>query len=262
MKQFVSMLSIFFLVSTLQSNILEQILHTKELRVCIWPEYYGISYIDPRTQTLIGIDVDLAKVLAQSLDARVEFIPSSFATLIDDVTAHKCHIAMFAIGKTPARIEKLAFSTPHLASDIYAITTKSNPRIRSWDDIDKKGVIVAVAKGTLHVNIMQERLRHASVLIVDSLHAREQEVEAGRADVFMTDYPFGMRMIHEQEWARLLIPPKPFHITPYRWALPQNEPQWHERVDAFVDTINSNGVLLQTAKKYNLEPILYRELTP
>lgn len=33
---------------------LQNILATKEMRVCIWPDYYSISYRDPRSQTLSG----------------------------------------------------------------------------------------------------------------------------------------------------------------------------------------------------------------
>ena len=71
------------------------------------PEYYGISFLDQRTQQFSGIDSDLAKELAKDLKAELEFIPSSFATLINDVTNSSCHIAMFAIGNTEARRAKL-----------------------------------------------------------------------------------------------------------------------------------------------------------
>ena len=260
MRRFL-LFSIFLFTISLPTyaDILASVIMTKKLRVCIWPEYYGISYIEPRTQTLLGIDVDLAKELAQDLHVDITFIESSFSKLIADITQKRCDIAMFAIGRTPERLEYLHITTPHLASDIYAITTKSNKRIQTWEDIDQEGVIVAVAKGTLHVSIMQERLLHAKLLIVDSLHAREQEVEAGRADVFMTDYPFGMRMMAEREWAKLIKPSLPFHITPYGWALDKRESAWQERVEAFIQTIQKDGRLFEAAKKHHLEPIIMRE---
>ena len=127
---------------------LARIQATQTLRVCIWPDYYGISFRNPKTQELAGIDVDNAHNLAKALGVGVTFVDSSFARLIDDVTTDQCDIAMFAVGITPQRQEKLRFTQPHLVSDIYAITTKSNRRIKSWADIDKAGSVVAVAKGT------------------------------------------------------------------------------------------------------------------
>ncbi len=44
-----------------QSSRLDRVLGARELRVCIWPDYYGISYRDPRTQQLSGMDIDLAR---------------------------------------------------------------------------------------------------------------------------------------------------------------------------------------------------------
>lgn len=250
------MVLFFLFFSSLHADTLSSILERKTLHVCIWPEYYGISYIEPRTQELIGLDIDLAKELAKDLGVGIAFKESSFASLITDIKTRKCDIAMFAIGQTPQRLEQLTLTSPHLASDIYAIATKSNHRIQSWDDIDKEGIVVAVAKGTYHVAVMQNYLKHAKLLILDSLHAREQEVESGRADVFMSDYPFGMRMMAQREWAKLIRPSSPFHITPYGWAIEKDEPRLNAKVEAFITTIKQDGRLLNAAKKHHLEPIV------
>ncbi len=84
----------------------------REMRVCVWPDYYGISHRNRKTLELEGIDVDLARELGKDLGLPVKFVDSSFATLINDVTAERCDIAMFAIGITPARADKLRFTSP------------------------------------------------------------------------------------------------------------------------------------------------------
>lgn len=259
MRSFIVAFYTLFTFSFLHADALESIVSDHKIRVCIWPEYYGISYVNPRTQELVGLDVDLAKAFAKSLGVRLEFKESSFATLIQDVSSHACDIAMFGIGHTKERKEKLTLTSPHLASDVYAIASKTNTRIQTWDDIDQEGIVVAVAKGTYHVALMQERLKKAKLLIVDSLHAREQEVEAGRADVLMSDYPFGIRFTEQKEWAKLIRPTTPFYITPYGWAIAQNEPALLAKVEAFIQDIKHNGVLLEAAKKHHLEPIVVLE---
>ena len=37
------------------------------VKVCIWPDYYGIAFRDPRTGSLAGIEVDLAQEFATGL---------------------------------------------------------------------------------------------------------------------------------------------------------------------------------------------------
>ena len=235
---------------------LERIKADQVVRVCIWPDYYGITYRNPKTLQLSGIEIDMANELGKELGARVDFIDSSFARLIDDLTADRCDIAMFAICITPARAEKLSFSPPHLTSDIYAIATRTNRRITSWDDIDSPGTIVAVARGTLHETVMKEMLRDAQLLILDTPFAREQEVQAGRADVFITDYPYSQRFLAGNDWAKLIAPRGKYHLTPYAYATALGDDAWHARIARFVTDIKRDGRLLEAARRHKLEPIV------
>ena len=93
----------------------------------------------PRTQELSGIDIELAAALAADLNVRVVYVDSSFPTLVSDLVEDRCDVAMFAVGVTAQRAEKLRFTQPYLRSDIYGITTKSNQVVREWSDIDKPG---------------------------------------------------------------------------------------------------------------------------
>lgn len=265
MRTFVILLALLFAPLSLQAEArkpghLERMLASRILRVCIWPDYYGISYRNPKTQQLSGIDIDLAQELAKDLgpDIGVQFIDSSFATLSEDINQNRCDIAMFAIGITAARAKTLRFTQPYLMSDIYAITTRSNRRIKEWQDIDRPGVVVAVHKGTYHESVMREKLRQATLLVADTPFAREQEVESGRADVFMTDYPYSQRMLQNAQWARLIVPPTVYHLSSYAYAVQYGDDRWHERVERFIHDIKRDGRLRAAAKQHQLEPILQR----
>lgn len=238
------------------SERLRRIESTRQLQVCIWPDYYGISYRNPKSLQLSGIDIDNARNLAQALGAEPVFVDSSFAKLVDDVLADRCDIAMFAIGITPQRQEKLRFTQPHLVSDVYAITTQGNRRIQSWNDIDQPGTVVVVAKGTLHEPLMKARLQSATLKVVDTPAAREQEVQSGRADVFMTDYPFSRRMLDHSDWARLISPPSTYHLTPYAWAMKPGDDAFHARVEQVLATMKKDGRLQANAQRNGLAPIV------
>lgn len=253
-------LKFFLVISIVVSSLnaqdrLSKIINNNELKVCIWPQYYGISYIDSRTQELKGIDSDLAVELADYLNVKLKFVKSSFPTLINDITKDKCDIAMFAIGKTKQRMEKVRFTTAHLQSDIYAITTKSNKKVNSWDDIDKKGVVVAVAKGTFHEPIMKKKLQKATLLVVKGFKQREEEVQSGRADVFMTDYPYSKKMLDKTDWARLIKPKSEYFLTSYAWAVAYDDDKFYNKVESFIKEIKSNGKLISLARKNGLEAI-------
>jgi ABC-type amino acid transport substrate-binding protein len=235
---------------------LDRVKADKAVRVCIWPDYYGITYRNPKTQELSGIDIEMAQELGKDLGVTVRFIDSSFAKLVEDLIQDRCDVAMFAIGITPARAERLRFTQPHLASDIYAITTRSNRAIKSWQDIDKPGTVVAVAKGTLHETVMKDKLKAAQLIVLDTPFAREQEVQSGRADVFMTDFPYSQRFLANADWARLVAPPGVYHITPYAYAMKPGDDAWHARLERFVSDIKRDGRLMGAARRHRLDPIV------
>ena len=255
-KIIVLVICVFNLGLYAQDSKLEKIKLNNELRVCIWPQYYGISYIDPRTQKLVGIDSDLSVELAKDLGVKLKLVKSSFPTLINDVTSDKCDIAMFAIGNTKSRSEKMRFTTPHLQSDIYAITTKTNKKVKSWDDIDKKDVIVSVAKGTYHEPVMKEKLKYAQLQVIKGFKQREDEVQSGRADVFMTDYPYAKKMLAKTDWAKLITTSEIYHLTPYAWTMAYGNDKFYERVEKFIEDIKKDGRLKKLAKKNQLEEIV------
>ena len=234
----------------------EKVQSAGELRVCIWPEYYSISYRNPRTGALEGIDIMMARHFAADLGVAVRFIDSSFRTLIDDLLNDRCDVSMHGVGATAARREKLAFSAPVLRSGIYAIASKHHPSIRSWSDIDRQGVIVVVQAGTYMEPVMRETLKKAELLVVQSPEAREQEVMSGRADVFVTDYPYSRKMLAIHDWAALLTPPRPLAPVPYAYAAAPGDEKWLALLDAFVARAKTDGRLAQAAADAGLSAIV------
>lgn len=237
-------------------EVLDRVTAGHELRVCIWPDYYGVTFRDPRTQQLRGIDIELSAALARDLGATLHYVDSSFPRLVDDLNGDRCDVAMFAIAMLPQRLQQLSFTRPYLRSDIYGVTTLSNRAVRQWADIDRPGVVVAVQAGTFMEPVMKDTLQHAQLVSVRPPATRERELEAGRVDVFMTDYPYSRRLLDSADWARLVAPPTPFHVLPYAYAVKQADPAWRDVVDRFVGRIQRDGRLDAAARNNGLSDIV------
>lgn len=240
------------------SPVLERVRSSGEVRVCIWPDYHGISLRHPHTQALSGLDVELSAQLARDLGLRLRHVDSSFPTLVDDLAGDRCDVGMFAIAMLPARLAQLRFTRPYLRSDVYGVTTRSNRLVRRWEDIDRPGVLVAVQAGTFMEPVMAQSLREARLVVVRAPTTRERELEAGRVDVFMTDYPYSRRLLDRVGWARLIAPPRPFHELPYAYAVRPGDEAWLATVDAFVARIQRDGRLLDAARRHGLSEIVVR----
>lgn len=242
--------------SVTAATITERLRAGEPLRVCIWPDYYGVSFRNPRSQQLSGIDIDLSAELAKDLGARLEYVDSSFTSLIPDLESNACDVAMFAVAMLPQRQERLSFTRPYLQSDIYAVTTKGNRVVTKWEDIDKPGVAVAVQAGTFMEPVMAQSLKQARLVRISPPTTRERELESGRVDVFMTDFPYSRRLLENADWAALIAPPKPFHVLPYAYAVKPGDKQWLKQVDDFVARIQRDGRLEAAARRHGLSTIV------
>ena len=233
-----------------------QILTSGEVKVCIWPDYYTITYRNPRTQVLEGIDIDMAKALAQHLGVKLTFVESSFSQLVANLKNNRCDIAMHGVGVRDSRKSHMEFSQPYLASGIYAVGTKEHDRIQRWEDIDQHGNVAVVQKGTYMEPVTKAAFKKADVAVVDSFKAREQEVMSGRADVFMTDYPYGTRMAKLTDWAILLTPKSPLAKTHYAYAVPKGETAWVNEINVFLQKMKESGQLKAFSEKNGLSEIV------
>ena len=251
-------MALLVLPSAQAGATLERVRSSGSVRVCIWPDYYGITFRNPRNQQLSGIDIDLAAELGRDLQLRIEHVDSSFATLIDDLKGGRCDVAMFAVGMLPQRMEQLKFTRPYLQSDIYGVTTKGNRVVTQWSDIDKPGVQVAVQAGTFMEPVMAAALKQARMVVVRPPTTRERELESGRVDVFMTDFPYSRRLLDNADWATLVAPPKPFHVLPYAYAVKPGDGDWLAQLDAFVQRIQRDGRLDAAARRHGLGSIVVR----
>jgi len=237
-----------------QSRLFE-VTKNKKLRVCQYPLYYSISFRNPKTGQIEGIDADLAKELAKELDAQLEIVESSFGTFIADLQANKCEIGMFGVGATLRRAQAAEFSKPYLVTNIYGVTRKGGA-INAWADIDKPGVKAAVTLGSYIETFMRGYLKNAQVISVAPPNTREAELVARRVDVILTDYPTAIKVTDEFDWAASVVPDEKLAVTPYAYVVPQGDQIWLNYVNLFVDTIKLDGRLAQFAKKHKLDPIV------
>ena len=225
------------------------------LRVCIFPGYYAISYRDPATNTLTGIDIDLSKELAKDLGAQVQYVETSFGTFIADLQANKCEIGMFGIGVTLKRAQAVEFTTPYLQTGVYAVVRKGGA-VASWADIDKPGRSVAVTLGSYIEPFMQGYLKNAKVVSVAPPATREQELLARRVDAEIVDYPTAQKVTADFDWATTIEPPAKLLATPFAYAVTPGDQIWLNYLNLFVATVKRDGRLAAAAQRNNLGPIV------
>ena len=94
------------------------------------------------------------------------------------------------------------------------------------------------------------------LLVIKGFKQREDEVQSGRADVFMTDFPYSKKMMAKTQWANLIIPSETYHLTPYAWTMAYGNNKFYNAVEKFIKDIKKDGRLEKLAIKNDLSPII------
>lgn len=229
------------------------------VKLCLWPGYRGLSFRDPRTGKLDGIDIDLSAELESRLGVKVVYVESPIDQLVDRLEGRECDLAVPGAGISAEQQQRLRLTQPYLRGSLYGVTTHTSQLVRKWDDIDHPGVQVAVLAGTATASAMASRLKHARLMVVSASRTCEEELEAGRADVMMADDPYTRHLLDHAEWARLIPPPEPFLTVAYAYAVRPGDDEWFRWINDFVARIRQDGSLERAAARARMTDIVARE---
>lgn len=214
-------------------------------------DYRPMSYLEPETGEYVGFDAALAEDLALSLGVRLEFVPTSWPTLMDDTMAVKFDLAVCGITITSARKELALMSDGYLGNGKTVLCRiEDADKYISQEAIDRPEVRVMENPGGLNEKFARANLPHATLTI----HPVNEEipglVASGKADVMITE-------IMEAEYyasqdPRLAAPllNKPFTHGELGFLLPPDSKSLLEFVNAFIEKERESGRLDELGEIY------------
>ncbi|MEM6633792.1 MAG: transporter substrate-binding domain-containing protein, partial [Bacteroidota bacterium] len=169
--------------------LLENIRSSGVLRVGTTGDYMPYSYRHKGSMdSLQGIDIALAKDLANSLGVEVEYVPTSWPTLMADLKANKYDIGMSGITITLERQKQALFSLPFSSGGKAAITRDENvEKFQSISAINQESVRVIVNPGGTNEQFTRSNFPNATIILNEDNLSIFQRIVKGEADVMVTD---------------------------------------------------------------------------
>ncbi len=165
---------------------LDEIREAGVLKVGTTGDYLPFSYW--RGDNLDGVDIDLANDLARNLGVRVEFVETTWPTLMDDLMADKFDIGMSGITITGDR-EKLAmFSIPMHEGGKAAIARDAE--VNNFDtlqEINQPHVRVIFNPGGTNERFARDNFPNATLIENPENITVFEKIVSGEADVMVTD---------------------------------------------------------------------------
>lgn len=126
-------------------SALDGINHAKLIKIAIPTDFppYGFVGVDLQPQ---GLDVDMAKLIADKMGVKLELVPVTSANRIPYLQTKKADLVISTLGKNPER-EKVIDFTAAYSPFFQAVFAAKSLSIKSWADLG--GKTVAVTRGAM-----------------------------------------------------------------------------------------------------------------
>lgn len=223
-------------------TLLDAVPDRGELRVCTTGDYRPFTHLDPKSGKYSGIDVDLARDLAKSLDAEPAFVATTWKNLVGDLSSGRCDVAVGGVSVTLERAREVYFAEPTREDGkTPVVRCEDKDKYRTLRQIDRPGTTVVVNPGGTNEEFARENIEQAEITVHPDNTTIFEEIIEGRADLMMTDASETLYQAEIHPELCSVHPEKPFTFSEKAFAVPRGDEQFQEYVDQFVHLAKKDG---------------------
>ncbi|WP_232664506.1 transporter substrate-binding domain-containing protein [Pseudonocardia sp. TRM90224] len=232
------------------TSVLDGVVQRGEVKVCSTGDYRPFTHLDQATGRWEGIDVDMAGDLAQRLGVRLTLVPTTWATMLDDL-GRTCDIAMGGISVTTDRAKRAFFSDPYLTDGKTPITRCENvARFQTVEQIDQPGVRAVVNPGGTNEKFADTNLDQATIVRHPDNNTIFEEILAGRADLMITDATETRWQSKQHPELCAVHPDQPFTFSEKAYLLPRGDVVLQEWVNQWLHLARNDGTYTRFAQPH------------
>ena len=237
-------------------GLLQRIESTGELHAGygVYPPY---TQENPNTKEVSGFSVDIINQIAKDLKCKIVWHRLNWNTMSADLKRGEYDVIADPIFQTIPRAREFAFTEPYAYfPDGIGVVRRDDNRFRAFDDLDQKGVTIAVGQGWASETLIQSRFTKATVVPVQTATDLLQvfnEVISGRADVAVADAADAKRFVQEHpNEVKALFLDNPPAFMPAGFALRPEDRRSAEFLTVCLRNLKATGVLDGIARRYDL----------
>ena len=141
------------------------------------------GYVDPRTRTLVGYDIDFCEAIAKRLGVRLEKKPVTSANRMPQLSEGNVDIIAATMTVTPERARQIDFSYTYFLTGQAFLVKKGT--VRSLADL--AGKKIGTAKGSTSEQNVKKAVPSATVLSFEDYPQAFLALQQGRVAAVTTD---------------------------------------------------------------------------
>ena len=238
----------FILATTLftanAANKLSKIQQSGEIKIATNAEFEPFEYKDG--DKIVGIDIDIAKKISESLNAQTKINDVSFDAVTLELNSGNCDFAIAAMSYSSDKAQNVDFSDVYYYSK-QAIIVPNNSNIKSSSDLDGKRIGVAMGfTGDIYCtenfkNAKIERYNKSSDAVLDLIN--------NRLDAVVVDDAPAKKLISLSNNKVKMLDEYLFEEG-YRIAVPKGETELLEHINSVLKSLKDSKEIDKIVDKY------------
>jgi len=198
---------------------------------------------------VIGLDADLARLLAAYLGVDLRFIwPESYDQQIPRLLAGDSDIIMAAMTRTVERGLQVSFTAPYFEVSQAALVRRELLPAGAdsyFDLLGITGLRLGVKAGTTHEKFARELFDQEAIRNYPTAEAAVEGILKGEVDAMVADSPFVQRWrsTHSQYYTQMAALLAPVTREFYAFAIRPGDSEFLNWLNLFVDQIQADGTL-------------------
>jgi len=210
------------------------------------------SFKDSTSSQWKGIAVELMEEWAKELNVKHVAVDTSWDAMIAGLQAGKYDIAA-ALNRRPARALVVTFSTPYMNVEGAFAVSRDKAKARTWEELDKKGVKVAVMMGTAEDKALSRVAKNLEIVRLPDQNEARIALQSGRVASFFDDVSGNAKFAQTNKQFRLIIPAPLINLEGTAFAIRKGyDNDDLQALDIMVEDYINTGKLKAAQAKYGL----------
>lgn len=196
-------------------------------------------------EEIVGIDAEIAGLLAEKLGLTLEIMDMDFSTIVTSVQSGGVDIGLAGMTVTEERLENVNF-TDSYATGVQVIIVKEDSDIASADDLE--GKLIGVQEGTTGHQYCAEDYGEENVLALPNGATAVQNLMQGAVDCVVIDEQPALSFVEANEGLKILD--TEYVIEDYAAAVSKENPALLDALNAALKELKEDGSIQAILDKY------------
>ena len=200
--------------------------------------------MEAKDGSLMGYEVNLAELLAESMNLELEIVRLPFHELMPTLEKGDIDMIMSGMSITRERNMRVAFVGPYIVSGKSIITKSASlAAAQEAEDLNQSDLKIASLKGSNSEQFVQKLLPDAVSLPAENYDMAVKSLIDGEANLVLADFPVCVITVLKYPNEDLVTLSEPLTIEPIGMALPPDDPLLLNFVENYFNALQMTGIL-------------------